>query len=153
MNSIDLSPLYRSSIGFDRLATLLDSAMASQDQSKDYPSYNIEMFDEHCYAITLAVAGFSQEDIDIQVNKGVLTISSNKPENKEGNFLHKGIANRAFERKFSLADYVEVIDADLSNGLLTINLIKEIPDSMKPKKITINANNQVLEHKGKQHAA
>ncbi|MCF7482819.1 Hsp20 family protein [Vibrio sp. J1-1] len=147
MNSIDLSPLYRSSIGFDRLASLIDHALTSETAVSGYPPYNIEVLSESRYAITLAVAGFVQEELDIQVEKGVLTVSGHKNTDEERTYLYQGIANRTFERKFNLADYVEVIDADLSNGLLTITLVKEIPEAMRPKSIAINQNGQVLEHK------
>lgn len=147
MNSVDLTPLYRSSIGFDRLASLIDSALASETTASGYPHYNIEMLDESRYAITLAVAGFSQDELDIQVEKGVLTVRGNKSAKDDRKYLYHGIANRTFERKFNLADYVEVTEADFSNGLLTINLVKEIPESMKPKSIAINQSNKVIEHK------
>lgn len=148
MNSIDFTPLYRSSIGFDRLAALLDSALTTETNTSGYPPYNIEILAENRYAITLAVAGFSEQEIDIQVEKGVLTVRGNKAEKTTGKYLHRGIANRTFERKFNLADYVEVTEADLSQGLLTIGLVKEIPEAMKPKKIAINchSNSQALEH-------
>jgi molecular chaperone IbpA len=149
MNAIDLTPLYRSSIGFDRMASLLDNALAAESTSSGYPPYNIEVLDESRYAITVAVAGFSQEELDIQVEKGVLTVRGEKAPKGEGKFLYQGIANRAFERKFNLADYVEVTGADLSNGLLTISLLKEIPEAMKPKSIAINQGGNVLEHSAK----
>jgi len=147
MNSVDLTPLYRSSIGFDRLASLLDSALTSDTTPSGYPPYNIEIIDENRYAITLAVAGFSQGDLDIQVEKGVLTVRGNQRDKDESKYLYHGIANRTFERKFNLADYVEVTNADLSNGLLTIDLVKEIPEAMKPKSIAINTKAQAIEHK------
>jgi molecular chaperone IbpA len=148
MNSIDFTPLYRSSIGFDRLASMLDSAMRSEATPSSYPPYNIEMLEDERYAITVAVAGFSQDEIDINVEKGVLTVHGKKGEEDERNYLYQGIANRAFERKFNLADYVEVVGAKLDNGLLTIDLIKEIPEAMKPKKIQINQDDsKVIEHK------
>ncbi|BFM12387.1 Hsp20 family protein [Simiduia litorea] len=146
MKSIDLTPLYRSSVGFDRLASLIDSALTTDATANGYPPYNIEMRDENQYAITLAVAGFIQAELDIQVEKGVLTVRGTKNAKDEGRYLFQGIANRTFERKFNLADYVEVTDADLSNGLLTINLVKEIPEAMKPKSIAINHRGNVLEH-------
>ncbi|WP_372740342.1 Hsp20 family protein [Neptunomonas sp.] len=145
MNTIDLTPLYRSSVGFDSLASLIDHALATETNTNGYPPYNIEMLDEKRYAITLAVAGFSQEKIDIHVDKGVLTIRGSKPEKNETKFLHRGIANRTFERKFNLADHIEVTGTDLVNGLLTINLVKEIPEAIKPKTIAINTNGYVLE--------
>ncbi|QOL27323.1 Hsp20 family protein [Thalassotalea sp. LPB0316] len=147
MNSVDLTPLYRSSIGFDRLASLLDSALTSDTTPSGYPPYNIEVIEDNRYAITLAVAGFSQDELDIQVEKGVLTIRGNKSTKDDGKYLYHGIANRTFERKFNLADYVEVTNADLANGLLTIDLVKEIPESMKPKSIAINQKAQAIEDK------
>ncbi|KAG1663425.1 Glutathione hydrolase proenzyme [Nymphon striatum] len=127
MNTIDLSPFYRSSVGFDRLGSLIDSALRSE-QSAGYPPYNIEVVDENEYAITLALAGFDESDIDIQTEKGVLTVKGKKADkNEKANYLHQGIANRSFERKFNLADYVEVSAATLDKGMLTINLVREIP--------------------------
>lgn len=153
MNSIDLTPLYRNSIGFDRLASLLDSALRTDTVTSGYPPYNIEMLGENRYAITLAVAGFEQTELDIMVEKGVLTVRGKKAKEEERHYLHQGIANRAFERKFNLADYVEVTGADLNNGLLTIKLVKEIPEAMKPRTIAINQprndghNSKVIEHR------
>lgn len=138
MNTLDLSPLYRSSIGFDRFGSLLDSALRSEP-STGYPPYNIEVVDDNEYAITLAVAGFSETDIEIQTEQGVLTIKGKKESaQRQKQFLHQGIANRSFERKFNLADHVEVQSASLEQGLLTIQLIREIPEAMKPKTIAIN---------------
>ncbi len=147
MTRIDLSPLYRSSIGFDRMGSLLDSALRSEKTASGYPPYDIEVRGDNQYAITLAVAGFKQSELDIQVEKGVLTVRGKKDEDESArNYLYQGIANRAFERKFNLADHVEVSDADLNNGLLTVNLVKEVPDAMKPKSISINLSGNVLEH-------
>ena len=106
--------------------------------SPGYPPYNIEVLEENRYAISLAIAGFAESDLDITVEKGVLTVRGKKSEDVERTYLHQGIANRAFERKFNLADHIEVTDADLTNGLLTISLVKEIPEAMKPKTIAIN---------------
>lgn len=150
MNTIDLTPLYRSSIGFDRLGSLLDTALRGEQSAPGYPPYDIEVHGENQYAITLAVAGFDRGELDIQVEKGVLTVSGKKQNGKEERkFLYRGIANRSFERKFNLADYVEVTDAELNNGLLTISLAKEIPEEMKPKTIPIHGSGTVLEHEGK----
>lgn len=146
MNSIDLTPLYRSSIGFDRLASLLNSSLATDSVVPGFPPYNIEVLTENQYAITLAVAGFDESELDLKVEKSVLTIRGEKADKEERKYLHKGIANRTFERKFDLDDHVEVTGADLSNGLLTINLIKEIPEAMKPRTIAINRRSKVLEH-------
>ncbi|MEJ6079545.1 Hsp20 family protein [Vibrio sp. 1-Bac 57] len=147
MNTIDLTPLYRNSVGFDRLASLIDNALTSETKATGYPPYNIEILGENKYTISLTVPGFTQEELDIQVEKGVLSVSGNR-ENTDNDckYLHQGIPNQAFERKFNLADYVEVTGADLSNGLLNINLVKEIPETMKPKKISINQMNKSLTH-------
>ncbi|TVZ42007.1 molecular chaperone IbpA [Alteromonadaceae bacterium 2753L.S.0a.02] len=148
MNTIDLSPLYRNSIGFDRMASLLDAALRNDPVSSGYPPYNIEARDENHYAITLAVAGFAQSELELSVENGVLTVRGDKPKEKEEQrkYLHQGIANRSFERKFNLAEYVEVTGAELNNGLLTISLVKEIPEAMKPRTITISSDQKTLAH-------
>lgn len=146
MNSIDFTPLYRNSVGFDRLASLVDNAMRSDSSAGGYPPYNIESLDDNHYAITLAVAGFTQDEIDINVEKGVLTVRGKKEKDESRNYLYQGIAYRTFERKFNLADYVEVKGASLDNGLLNIDLVKEIPEAMKPRKIEINQDSRVIEH-------
>ncbi len=144
MNTLDLTPLFRSSVGFDQLASMLDSTLRSDASGSGYPPYNIEAIDENKYEITLAVSGFAEADLDLQVENKVLTIKGKKTEDKkQRNYLHKGIATRAFERKFNLADYVEITSAKLENGLLSINLVKEIPEVMKPKKISINSDNDL----------
>jgi molecular chaperone IbpA len=145
MNAIDLTPLYRNSIGFDRLATLFDSAFAA-DAGAGYPPYDIEVLGENQYAITLAVAGFSQSELDITVEKGVLTVRGKKVRDDKRQYLHQGITLRSFERKFNLADYVEVTGADLNQGLLAITLVKVIPETMKPRTIAINQGVSGLEH-------
>jgi len=148
MNTIDLTPLYRSSIGFDRMGSLLDNALRSQKAGVGFPPYDIETTGEDRYAITLAVAGFEESELDIQVEKGVLCVSGKKAdEGEEKSYLYRGIANRSFERKFNLADHIEVRGADLKNGLLTISLVKEIPEAMKPRSIAIKAAGATLEHK------
>ena len=145
MNAIDLTPFYRSSIGFDRLGSLINNALASESAAS-YPPYNIEILDENHYAITLAVAGFEEKELDIQLEQGVLAVKGKKAKVEERNYLHQGIANRTFERKFNLADHVEVTGAALSNGLLTIRLVREIPEAMKPRSIAINHSSDALEH-------
>jgi molecular chaperone IbpA len=150
MNTIDLTPLYRNSIGFDRLASLLDGTRSSEAVAGGFPPYNIEVCDENRYAITLAVAGFERSELDISVERDVLTVRGRRANGEERNYLHHGIANRAFERKFNLADHIEVTGADLTNGLLTISLVKEIPEAMKPRTIAINQDSNVLEHGAKQ---
>jgi len=154
MTTIDLSPLYRSSVGFDRFGSMLDSALRSEKSSAGYPPYDIEVFGENEYAITLAVAGFEESELDIQVEKGVLSVRGKKADlDKERSYLYQGIANRSFERKFNLADHIEVTSADLNNGLLKISLVKEIPEAMKPKSIAIGKSGKTLEHKSKEKAA
>lgn len=153
MNAIDLTPFYRSSVGFDRLGSLINHALTKESTTSGYPPYNIELLEENRYAITLAVAGFAREELDIQVENGVLTVRGDKSATDERKYLYQGIANRTFERKFNLADYIEVTGANLSNGLLTISLVKEIPEAMKPKSIAINQGGQVLEHKAEKKNA
>ena len=154
MTTIDLTPLYRSSIGFDRMGSLLDSALRSQKDSAGFPPYDIESTGEDRYAITLAVAGFEDSELDIQVEKGVLRVRGKKADDSEQkNYLYRGIANRSFERKFNLADHIEVTGADLKNGLLTISLVKEIPEAMKPRAIEIATPGAALEHKEKAEKA
>ena len=151
MNTIDLTPLYRSSIGFDRFGSLLDSALRSDQGAGGYPPYNIEVTGENRYNISLAVAGFDESELNLQVENGILTVTGKKNTNAkdERRYLYQGIATRTFERKFNLADYVEVTGASLKNGLLSINLVKEIPDEMKPRTIEINSSSNVIEHKAK----
>ena len=147
MNTIDFTPLYRNSIGFDRFARLLDQAMSSEAAGSGYPPYDIEMFDENRYGITLAVAGFEESELDIQVEQGVLTVHGKHNHDEEKQYLYHGIATREFERKFNLADHVEVTGAELKNGLLKINLVKEVPEAMKPRRIEINQEEgKVIEH-------
>jgi len=154
MKTIDLSPLYRSSIGFDRLANLLDASYRTEQSSSSYPPYDIEVLDENRYSITLALAGFERSELDIQVEQGVLSISGKKEKGEHArNFLHQGIAHRAFERKFNLADHVEVTGADLNNGLLTVNLLKRIPEAMKPRTIEIGGSANVIEHTAEKNKA
>lgn len=146
MNSIDFTPLYRNSIGFDRLASLINNAMRSEAVPNSYPPYDIEMLDDDRYAITIAVAGFELNELDINVENSVLVVRGNKSKQVAHKYLYQGIANGAFERKFNLADYVEVTGARLNNGLLSIDLVKEIPEAMKPRKITIDQPSEVIEH-------
>lgn len=134
----DLSPLYRSTIGFDRLARMLDDLSAFDTPA--YPPYNIEKLGEDEYRITMAVAGFDEDDLHIELKQNMLTISGKKSERPEstGEILHQGIASRAFERRFQLADFVEVRGAHLENGLLHVTLKREIPEAMKPRTIAID---------------
>ena len=148
MNRIDLSPLYRSSVGFDRFGSLLDTAMRNDQSSGGYPPYNIEVIGENEYSITLAVAGFDDSELNIQTEKGVLTIRGEQAGAEDnGEYLYKGIANRTFERKFNLADHVEVKGAALDKGLLVINLAKEVPEALKPRNIAINGKPALVDTK------
>ncbi len=155
MTTIDLSPLYRSTVGFDRFGSLLDTLMsAEKSASTGYPPYNIEVVGEDRYTITIAVAGFEESDLDIQVENGTLTVRGKQEKaDVERKYLHQGIAKRSFERKFTLADHVEVSGAELRNGLLQLSLVKEVPEAMKPRKISIGGTDTVLEHKASEKAA
>jgi len=138
MTTIDFSPLFRSMIGFDRLSNALETAYRSEPGG--YPPYNIEVSGDNDYRITMAVAGFSEKDLTMEVKENILTVSGNRAddvEKDEARFLYRGIANRSFERKFQLADYVRVVDARLDHGLLHVDLRREIPEAMKPRKIEI----------------
>ena len=138
----DFTPLYRSSVGFDRLARMLDEAASFETPT--YPPYNIELLAEDEYRITMAVAGFSAADIAIELKGNGLTISGKKSDKPEAKieFLHQGIASRAFERRFQLADHVEVRGADLENGLLHVSLKRQVPEAMKPRSIPIGATSE-----------
>lgn len=139
MNTLDLSPLYRNSIGFDRFSSLFDNAFRADNSGSNYPPYNIVMRSENEYVVTLAVAGFDESTLDISTENNTLTVRGKQEKSEEiGTYLHQGIATRAFERKFNLADHVEVTNATLKNGLLSIELLREIPEKMKPRTININ---------------
>ena len=143
MRTIDFSPLYRSVVGFDRLADLLDSATA--EATTGYPPYNIERLDENAYRIEIAVAGFRPEELDIEVKENLLTVTGRKTANDEARtFLHRGLAERNFERKFQLADFVVVTEANLADGLLQIALKRELPEALKPRRIEIGSGKSSL---------
>ena len=135
MRTYDFSPLWRSTIGFDRLFDLAESAQRSTEDN--YPPYNIERLGEDRYQISLAVAGFSPDEISITAEQNVVIVEGNKPEKTQSEYLYRGISNRAFKRQFNLADYVQVKDASFDNGLLKIGLVREIPEAMKPRRIAI----------------
>lgn len=138
----DYTPFYRSSVGFDRLFRLLDEAQDLEPQS--YPPYNIERVGENEYRITMAVAGFGEKDLAIEAKGNVLTVTGKKAEKAEsaGEILHQGIAGRGFERRFQLADYVEVSGAELANGLLHVSLKREVPEALKPRQIAITSGSR-----------
>ena len=145
MDRFDSSPLFRSTIGFDRLVRLVDR----DDTVPSYPPYNIEKTGEDSYRVTLAVAGFSPEEIDVAVHENSLLVTGKaKKEEENVRYLHRGIARRAFERRFSLADHIKIVGAKLLNGMLHIDLAREVPEEMKPRKIAIVAEQpEVLEKK------
>lgn len=155
MRHFDLTPLYRSTVGFDRLASLFDSIGSLDGDTPTYPPYNIERVGENQYRITMAIAGFAEDDLDIEVKENSLTVrgeQTSTDESEESEYLHRGIATRTFERRFQLEEHVEVKGASLENGLLHIDLVREIPDAMKPRTITINGGGKgakVIEGKAK----
>ena len=145
MRGLDFSPYRRSTVGFDRLFDYLENV--SRAEQDNYPPFDIEKLSDDSYRITLAVAGFRREDIDITAQQNMLIITGRRAENRnrDGNFLHVGIATRAFERRFELADFVRVTSAELRDGLLSIELVREIPEAMKPRRIGISTGDTTLE--------
>ena len=156
MRTYDFTPLYRSAVGFDRLAGLLESA-ARTSQENGWPPYNIETTGENAYRIEIAVAGFKPDELNIEVKENLLTVTGRKTANDDGgeqrNFLHRGLAERDFERRFQLADYVVVKAADLINGLLSIDLERELPEALKPRRIEIGTGPALIEGKKGKAAA
>jgi molecular chaperone IbpA len=148
MDRFDFSPLFRSTIGFDRLTRLVDAASHADSASLSYPPYNIEKTGEDAYRLTMAVAGFSPGEVDVTVHENSLLVTGKaKKEEDESRYLHRGIARRAFERRFSLADHIRVVGASLDNGMLHVDLVREVPEAAKPRKITITSGApQVVEH-------
>ncbi len=142
MRTYDLTPLYRTAIGFDRLAKMLNDGQRSESETS-YPPYNIELVDENAYKIVMAVAGFQLSELDIETEHQTLRVTGRKAKKElETTFLHRGIATRDFEHKFQLADHVKVTGANLENGLLTVALVREIPEALKPRKIAIGTQAQ-----------
>ena len=153
MRTIDFTPLYRSAVGFDRMANLLESA-ARTGEAGGWPPYNIETTGENAYRIEIAVAGFKPDELNIEVKENLLTVTGRRTANdgEDRTFLHRGLAERDFERRFQLADYVVVTEAGLNNGLLTIDLKRELPEALKPRRIEINAGPALIEGKRKKAA-
>ena len=152
MRQFDYAPLYRSSVGFDHLASLFDSLTGAANDAPTYPPYNIERLGENSYRISMAVAGFTPADIKVEVEESLLKVTGQKGDEAKGNeFLYRGIAGRNFERQFQLADYVEVKGADIKDGMLHIDLARNVPEKMKPRTIAIGggqpAAEKVIEHK------
>ena len=139
MRTIDFTPIFRNSVGFDRLQTLAEAALQTDRNHNSYPPYNIEQVGEDGYRITMAVAGFGETNLDITAKENTLLVYGKLPDSDEGAYLHRGIAGRAFERRFELAEYIKVTAANLVNGLLQIELIREVPEEKKPRSIVINA--------------
>ncbi len=140
MRNADFSPLYRSMVGFDRLATLLDAA-AKTETASNWPPYNIESTGENAYRVEIAVAGFKPEELSVEVKENTLTVTGRKTANDDSKrYLHRGLAERNFERRFQLADYVFVTDAQLADGLLSISLKRELPEAMKPRRVEIKSS-------------
>jgi len=147
MRTYDFSPIYRNFVGFDRMANLIDAASQASTNSNSYPPYNVARLDEDSYRVELAIAGFSETDIEIETHENVLTVkgqNSGQSANDEVDYLHRGIAERGFERRFQLADHVKVQGASLENGMLTIALLREVPEALKPRRIEISQPNQKL---------
>lgn len=142
MRTFDLSPLFRSTIGFDGMADLFESAFRADEAAPSYPPYNIEKTGENAYRLTMAVAGFGEEDITITAQDNTLIVSGKLAKSdEERKFLYRGIAGRAFERRFELAEHIRVAGASLVNGLLHVELVKEVPEAMKPRTIKIQSGN------------
>lgn len=140
MTTFDFSPLFRSTVGFDRLMRLMESSTQLADSANGYPPYNIEKTGEDQYRITVAVAGFGQDELNVESHENTLVIEGRKKESDaEGRYLYRGIAGRSFKRQFQVADHVKVVGASLNNGLLVVDLVREIPEAMKPRRIPISA--------------
>ena len=142
--TFDFSTLYRSTIGFDHLASMLDSISSADRSQPSYPPYNIELLEQDKYRISMAVAGFSDDEISVETENNTLTVSAARKADGDGKkptYLHQGIAERNFRRQFKLADHVKVVSANLANGLLHVDLEKEVPEAMKPRQIPINGSN------------
>jgi molecular chaperone IbpA len=150
MNAFDFSPLFRSTIGFDRLTSLVDAATQVDSGTLSYPPYNIEATGENAYRLTMAVAGFAPEELDVTAKEGSLIVTGKARKDEDTTrYLHRGLARRAFERRFQLADHIRVAGASLDNGLLHVDLVREVPEALKPRKIEIatGAAPKVIEQK------
>ncbi|MCB2127542.1 MAG: Hsp20 family protein [Rhodobacteraceae bacterium] len=138
MRNFDLSPLYRATVGYDRIADLMDRVLSADVAQPTYPPYNIEKTDENAYRISVAVAGFTGDELNVEVKEGALLVSARKAAEDEGKtYLHRGIATRAFERRFALADHVKVTGATHADGMLHVDLVREVPEALKPRRIEI----------------
>ena len=152
MRSYDFSPLYRATVGFDRIADLMDRVLSADAPQPTYPPYNIEKIDENAYRISIAVAGFSGDELNVEVKEGALLVTARKAAEDDGKtYLHRGIATRAFERRFALADHVKVTGAAHADGMLHIDLVREVPEALKPRRIEI-AGGKTVEAKAVEKA-
>ena len=144
MRTFDLAPLYRASVGFDQIADMMDRVFANEAPQNSYPPYNIEKTDENAYRISIAVAGFADTDLSVEMKENALVVAGRKAENgKDRVYLHRGIATRAFERRFTLADHVRVTGATHSDGMLHVDLVREVPEALKPRRIDIASGQPV----------
>ena len=145
MRTYDFAPLYRATVGFDQIADLMDRVLASEGNTNTYPPYNIEKTDDDAYRISIAVAGFSEADLHVEVKEKSLIVSAKKAEDEGKTYLHRGIATRAFDRKFHLADHVVVTGASHVDGMLHIDLVKDVPEALKPRRIEIANAQKAIE--------
>lgn len=144
MRHFDFSPLYRATVGFDQIADMVDRLVTSDVQTSSYPPYNIEKIDKDTYLISVAVAGFSEADLSVEVKENSLIISAGKSDEEKKNYLHRGIASRSFKQQFQLADHVQVTGARHSDGMLHIELKREVPGALKPRQIPISCGSSIL---------
>jgi molecular chaperone IbpA len=144
MRTFDFAPLYRATVGFDQIADLMDRVLTNEGSQPSYPPYNIEKLDHDAYRISIAVAGFSASDLTVEVRENALIVSARKAEDEqERTYLHRGIATRAFERRFHLADHVQITGATHVDGMLNIDLVREVPEALKPRQIEISSAKQI----------
>ena len=144
MRHFDFTPLYRATVGFDQIADMVDRVLTSDVQTSSYPPYNIEKIDKDAYLISIAVAGFSEADLSVEVKENSLIISAGKSDEEKKNYLHRGIASRSFKQQFQLADHVHVTGANHSDGMLHIELKREVPEALKPRQIPISRGSSIL---------
>ena len=144
MRHFDFTPLYRATVGFDQIADMVDRVLTSEVQTSSYPPYNIEKIDKDAYLISVAVAGFSEADLSVEVKENSLIISARKSDEEKKNYLHRGIASRSFKQQFQLADHVHVTGANHSDGMLHIELKREVPEALKPRQIPISRGSSIL---------
>lgn len=144
MRTYDFAPLYRATVGFDQIADLMDRVLTTEGSQPTYPPYNIEKLEDDAYRISIAVAGFSDQDLSVEVRENALIVSARKADEETGrSYLHRGIATRAFERRFHLADHVHVTGASHADGMLNIDLVRQVPEALKPRQIAITSTKRI----------